>query len=282
MVGRGMGRRMAALLVVGAVMGSVVVAPAGGEAADELVAAPPPSLRVEVARAKVDLGEGLSVSFGLRDAVSAGDPGRSLAPGVASPSAEVAVEGHEASFAEVVPGVGVEFALGASQLKETLVLDGPDAPDRFVFDLALEGLRARFAKDGSVELVDIPPEVPAGEEPIAETVVARIPPGFMVDSSVPEGQGDAAMSWCVSYQLAEAPTGAELVVQLDRAWLDDPARVFPVLVDPTVLYSELDGTYVTACAPADNSALGTLKVGTTGGLPRRSYLHVDSGAALLE
>ena len=91
--------------------------------------------------------------------------------------------------------------------------------------LALEGVTPRLADDGSVELVD------------AGAVVGRIPAGFMEDSARDPHSGDGARSEDVTYELIQQGTGWALRVTADRAWLDDDARVYPVVVDPTAVWN---------------------------------------------
>ncbi|MCE7010193.1 DUF6531 domain-containing protein [Kibdelosporangium philippinense] len=100
-------------------------------------------------------------------------------------------------------------------IKETLVLASPDAPHSWVFPLRLNGLTARIV-DGAVALIGA-----EGRER------ARIPAGFMVDSA-----GTPAASNGVRYELIDG--GTALRMSADSAWLRDPARVYPVNVDPTV------------------------------------------------
>ncbi|GAA3061169.1 LamG-like jellyroll fold domain-containing protein [Actinokineospora globicatena] len=99
----------------------------------------------------------------------------------------------------------------AGTVKETIVLRAATAPRSWQFPLRLKGLTAKVV-DGDVVLTDA-----AGAEQ------ARIPAGHMVDAA-------GAVSAAVGYRLV----GQALEVTADPAWLADPARAYPVLVDPSV------------------------------------------------
>ncbi|MFE9746184.1 polymorphic toxin-type HINT domain-containing protein [Saccharothrix saharensis] len=106
--------------------------------------------------------------------------------------------------------------------KETIVLHDRAAARSWSFTLRLKGLTARIVEaDGSVVLVD-----GSGVERM------RIPTGYMVDSAPVTDTSGPATSHGVRYELADH--GRTLRVVPDAAWLDDPARVYPVLVDPSV------------------------------------------------
>ncbi|WP_250290200.1 DUF6531 domain-containing protein, partial [Frankia sp. CiP1_Cm_nod1] len=191
----------------------------------------------------VQVGAGASVSFGIADA----RPARAV------------VDGPAASYAGVRPSSDVELAGTLSGLKETLVLHAADAPASWTFPLALEGLTATLdATSQQVSLAD------------AKGVVkAVIPRGSMEDSAVDPHVGAGAYSEGVRYSLVPGADGRlALRVDLDEEWLADPARVFPVRVDPSVevLQAWADDTYVSSAFPNSHyNTLGDIHVGTYNG-----------------
>jgi hypothetical protein len=54
----------------------------------------------------------------------------------------------------------------------------------------------------------------------------------MQDSSHTE----AGISHAVSFALSTAGSTLSLTVSANQSWLDDPSRVYPVVIDPTVVY----------------------------------------------
>ncbi|WP_206067675.1 LamG-like jellyroll fold domain-containing protein [Nonomuraea composti] len=152
------------------------------------------------------------VRVGLDDAHQVGygvDDGAAV-PGRATGKRAVTYEG-------VWPDTDLKIEAGPGGVKETIVLRSAAAPRTFVFPLSLRGLTARITA-GQVEFVDEAGQVRAG-----------VPAGFMTDAAA-----TPAVSTAVAYSLVEAGGGPALRVSVDPAWLADPGRRFPVLVDPSV------------------------------------------------
>ncbi|SMD03222.1 RHS repeat-associated core domain-containing protein [Lentzea albidocapillata] len=178
------------------------------------------------------------VAFGLR--------GTAASAGVA--------DGSTVTYPQVMPGVDLKFEAQSGGVKEIMVLASADAPHSWTFPLRLKGLTAKVVDD-QVVLHDRD-----GNER------GRFPRGFMTDSSIDPNTGDPALSYGVKYQIADGV----LKVEVDSAWLRDPARKFPVLVDPTIETREptrarfYQGTW--------NTESTELKVGNSGGLNSAAYL----------
>ena len=136
--------------------------------------------------------------------------------------------------------------------------------------MALDGLTARKNDAGSIELQDK-----------TGLAVAYIPAGFMSDSKFDRSRGEMTTSTAVTYELITLDGGPALKVTADRKWLDDPARVYPVRVDPTTTEALTDDdVYVdndTGTGPgAENGS--DLSVGTfdDGAHLARTFLKFDN------
>ncbi len=110
---------------------------------------------------------------------------------------------------------------------------------------------------------------------------ARTPHGYMYDANVDPRSGEAPTSYGVDFALiASGKGGTALEVTLDRAWLDDPARQYPVVVDPEfVTATGADDTYVMSNIAPNSAATETeLKVGTYDGGTHvaRAFLHFNT------
>ncbi|MGI5398458.1 polymorphic toxin-type HINT domain-containing protein [Streptomyces sp. CA-135486] len=142
--------------------------------------------------------------------------GESFAYGLSgAAAAKGSAEGNRVVYEKVLPGTDLWLDSQTGGVKETLVLRSADAPAGFVFPLSLSGLTAR-AGDGTIVLADS-----------AGRTKAVIPAGFMEDAK-------GAVSHAVRYELIEQGGGQALKVSADAAWLADPARAFPVRIDPSV------------------------------------------------
>ncbi len=197
------------------------------------------------------------------------EPGVSFGYGLAGATGvEARVEGAAVTYPDVRAGVDLELEATPHGIKETLILDSADAPTEWDFPLRLNGLTASLDA-GSVVLKDA-----------AGVVKAVVPPGFMEDSAIDPRSGEGARSRGVTYRL----DGDVLHVSLDKAWLSDPARVFPVKADPSVVSHHTDGsTFVQSPWNADYSGDPTFSVGTyDGGASKANgFLKFDSVASAL-
>jgi hypothetical protein len=121
----------------------------------------------------------------------------------------------------------------------------------WVFPSKLTGLTPQLASDGSVNLVDA-----------SGTAAERIPRGYAFDSKVDPVSGEPATTYAVGFALTTDDGAPALRVTLDAGWLADPARVFPVTVDPT--FTEVSSsTYAEVSAPVgDHSMEKTIKIGS--------------------
>jgi hypothetical protein len=175
--------------------------------------------------------------------------------------------GSTVQYASILPGVDAKFDLRSNGVKETLVLHSADAPTSYDFPLSLSDLSAISNGDGGIDLVD-----PLGQR------MGWVPPGEMTDAHVDPASGDPASSSDVSYQLLPNPAGGTMLhVALSSAWLHDPARVFPVSVDPSiynVAYSDTaDDAYVQSTGGYSDTDT-VLKSGTFDGNDKsRSFMH---------
>ncbi|SER52083.1 intein N-terminal splicing region/RHS repeat-associated core domain-containing protein [Lentzea xinjiangensis] len=175
------------------------------------------------------------------------------------------VAGRADGSAVTYPGVRAESDLRITAtpggFKEDLVLHSASAPTTWFFPLQLKGLSAKVV-DNAVVLTD-----GTGAER------AVIPAGFMTDSNVDANTGDPATSYGVRYEIVD---GTTLKVELDRAWLADGARKFPVTVDPSVLERKAaTSMYVqrTGSSSFSRSDGLELKVGrASGGINATTYL----------
>jgi hypothetical protein len=168
------------------------------------------------------------------------------------------VSGNEASYAGVLPDTDLNLFTVAGGVKEQIVLHSAAAANSWTFPLNLTGLTASQNSDGAIVFTDA-----------AGVVQASVPAGFMQDSNIDPVSGERPTSNAVTYQLVTANGAPALQVSVDAAWLRDPARVFPVTVDPTVYsgaYGSTSSTYVeTVDNTGNNASQGFLKIGTYDG-----------------
>ncbi|MEW2634830.1 LamG-like jellyroll fold domain-containing protein [Streptomyces sp. NPDC048389] len=200
--------------------------------------------------ASVDFGEGRTLAYALRGTAKA------------TPSVD---DQGTVTYAGVLPETDLQLVPLAEGFKENIVLRSPDAAHSWVFPLELKGLTPRLTDDGSVEFTDA-----------SGKVTATIPHAFMEDAKIHPRSGEPTRSYAVDYELTEVGGKPALRMTADSSWLNDPERVYPVTVDPTITASNT--TYVQSNYSADRSTESQIKVGSydSGTNKANSFLQFSS------
>ncbi len=128
---------------------------------------------------------------------------------------------NQARFERIWPATDVVYSVEPGLLKEDVVLSSPEAGSVFTFRVTLNDAYPQLKEDGGVSFINS-----AGQE------VFEIPAPFAYDST----PGSPQVGY-VEAVLRGDQEGLLLDLVVDPAWLNDPARVFPVTVDPTVAVS---------------------------------------------
>lgn len=150
----------------------------------------------------------------------------SLTPmGMASSEAKKLKDGRDGvRYEKVQPGVDLEYVVEPSQVKETLVLRrAPKGESVWSWRLDAGALTPVMDESGAVTLSN-----ESGEP------VLLIPTPIAWDSSGVEGESSDALVNPLATLTRDADGWWVYTLTVDRAWLDDPAREYPVYVDPTL------------------------------------------------
>ncbi|HEX8123747.1 MAG TPA: DNRLRE domain-containing protein [Solirubrobacteraceae bacterium] len=184
----------------------------------------------------------------------------SLAFSLAGARGRPAATGPQARVRDALPGVDLQYTVFGDGLKEQLVLESTEAPAVYEFPLTLSaGLTARENDAGGIDVVSA-----SGRRQFIIT-----PPNVLDANGTP---GPAVMS----LRDGDRPT---VILRVDRGWLSDADRKFPVVVDPSVIVT---GTQLECHVRNGNQATtnycnyGELSVGyDTTGHVRRALLKFD-------
>lgn len=202
---------------------------------------------------KVDLAPSAAAAALVHLGLSAG---RGVSYGLAGAAPAPAVVSRSVvTYPGVLPGTDLIVRPTAGGTQESLVLHSASAASRWAFPLALTGLAPVLARSGSVDLV--------GSSGKTEAV---FPAPYAYDSKISRSPGGPATTHAVRYHLVTVAGRPVLVLTLNRGWLDSPARVFPVTVDPTLNLFPFS-TYAESTAPGDHSTENFIKVGSTNSGP---------------
>lgn len=204
--------------------------------------------------------------------VSVTKAGRNISFGLAgaAPSFPV-VDGSKITYPAVFPGVDLVYEVRNTGIKELVVLTrrpelaaGQDFTARF--PILLAGVTPA-ANGGGFSFLSA-----QGQS------IFQIPHLWMEDSSVGQISLDPAFSEAVTLHLQDAQAGQELKMSASREWLLDPARVYPVKIDPDVnVETNLDTFIQSNISNTPQSGSSELKSGTFdgGGTKARSLLKFN-------
>lgn len=193
-----------------------------------------------------------SVSFSLKDAKSA-------AAGVPSKLDQLvsgATGSDGVSYLNVLPGTDLAYKVDTGSVKEAIVLAAPpsSAAPSYTWTIHAPGLTAAKDADGDINLADA-----------SGVVVFQIPTPVMSDASAIDQVQGAAMENIATVLAPVAGVSGDWALTLnpDPAWLNDPARVYPVALDPSVNEGEgnqnayeSNGTHLTGYTNIGNSRAG--------------------------
>jgi RHS repeat-associated protein len=175
------------------------------------------------------------------------------------------VSGAAATYAEALPGVTVRYTAESDQVKEALTLASPASPATFAYTIQTSpGLTAAMTSADAVQVSD-------GSGNVAFTLDAP----FMIDAA-------GAVSGAVAMSLGQGPGPLTLTLAADPKWLTDPARVWPVTIDPTVSVGPSQDCYIIQASPNTGvCSLSSLNVSNyPSGSLTRSLLQFDVASAL--
>ena len=198
--------------------------------------------------------------------------GRQLAVGLAGPRRPLAPvsRANTVTFPGAVPGGDVVYRVTPQELKEEIVLARAPKDPTYTFTVDLGGLLARQRADGSIAFWRA-----SGEgEPLYV-----MPRPFMTDAAPdPSSPVGRALSAKVSQSVTQDGSRLTVTVRADPTWLADPARKYPVVIDPTIKIeptpSQSQDVRIYSGSPTSNfDGSWPLSVGTTSSYLYRSLVQ---------
>lgn len=177
----------------------------------------------------------------------------------------VRAEKYTKGFTGLFGDADLVYDSTATGLKESIVLNKPTAKDTYRFALTTTGLTYAQLDDGSILFSDIN----TGSQ------VFVMPAPYMLQN------GDERVYRNVTQRIVRGTDNAAVIeVSIDPAWLADPTRQFPVIVDPTIDLvqgkSNVQDAYVLSNDPNTTQLTTTLLVGSNSTNKKgHSYLWFD-------
>jgi|GEM_PF-3148428 len=172
-------------------------------------------------------------------------------------------------YADIYPHVDIEYTAQSMSVKEDIVIKDVLAQNRFEFKLAMKGLEPVDQQNGNIAFVDK-----------NQKIVFLMGKPYAYD-------GNDVLTENATMQLRQSGEEWFVDVELDREWLDDPSRVFPVVLDPTIdRVGSIQDTFVASGSPDSNFSTRTwLAMGRNTSGINYSYLWfelpaINSGAQI--
>lgn len=146
-------------------------------------------------------------------------------------------EDNVMTYSDIYPNADLIYTLGNDRIKEEIKLYSKPKPNEslvYSFALDLNNLDYRLEENGSITLFD---------SSTGETQYFIDRP-MMYDSYKPEGYKQAegistypeeSVSYNIHYELKKRNGSLYIDVVPDSNWLNDPKRIYPVTVDPTIV-----------------------------------------------
>jgi hypothetical protein len=179
--------------------------------------------------------------------------------------------GSRIVYPGALPGVDAGYEILSDGLKETLSLQNRNAPHTFVFTLTSpDGTRLESSPepDGSWSFF-----VGVDDAPL---FVLTAP---YASDSTPSGEARRGESPHAALSVTRVGNNHRVELTIDSAWLQDPRRRFPVLVDPTVSIQSgvQDASFNANCPQCEGAVSTRLNIGGDLTTVWRSAVQFDLG-----
>ncbi|PEM49507.1 DNRLRE domain-containing protein [Bacillus wiedmannii] len=148
---------------------------------------------------------------------------------------------NEIWYKSIFPQIDLRTITFNDKVKEDVVLHQYTGHHSFKFQLQTD-LTPKLEQDGSIVMMD--------EQ---QKQVFILPKPFMTDSNVHPESNEAPKSEEVHYTLEKQENNSyQVTVTADPKWLQDPARKYPVYIDPSIAMGSFQEAYVSSAQPKSN------------------------------
>ena len=139
------------------------------------------------------------------------------------------------AYEEVYDNVDLEYEISSNKIKESIVLNSKQDKNKFEFTVDTDGLFPKKETDGSITLY---------EDKECTKPVSSIMKPYMYDAK-------GEYSYDVTMDIKEKKGAYILTVKASNKWLNDKARKYPVVIDPTITL-DVGRTNTTDCYADDD------------------------------
>jgi RHS repeat-associated protein len=168
-----------------------------------------------------------------------------------------------------LPGYTLAFTVGNDAVKENITLDGPQAPQTFVYDISMSPHLTAEQTSGRIDFT-------GG----SGTTVFSFPTPYMYDAAGPA----AGQIGHVDQSLAQVGHSATVTLSADPSWLAQPGRQWPVTIDPSAYFypdastgtgPDIGCMMINSTPSTSYCASANAGVGNANGVVKRFLLHFN-------
>ncbi|WP_088810262.1 MULTISPECIES: DNRLRE domain-containing protein [unclassified Listeria] len=151
-------------------------------------------------------------------------------------------EDNEVTYKKVLPDTDLRHFTFNQSVKEDLVLHEKNELDTYVYQIETK-LHVKQAENGDIVF----------ENKTGDTIYT-LPKPVMADSNIGEESGEAVTSEAAHFELKPlTKTVYELQLKVDTEWLNDPERVYPVYIDPSVRIDDIYNANINSASTTENN-----------------------------
>ncbi len=174
-------------------------------------------------------------------------------------------------YENVYDDTNLRYQAGSAGLKEDIILSANKGPSQYQYELTADNTDVRKTQAGDLEFI----------EPGTGNFLFKLPKPYMYDNSNAP-TSERQVSEDVSYDVAKTGNAFAITLKANKQWLKDPARKYPITIDPTVsLNQPYYDAYVDTCTPTTPHYSEVWMLGGTNtGCTRRSYVWFNNLPAL--
>lgn len=173
------------------------------------------------------------------------------------------------TYEGIMPDTDFEYIVTSNSIKENIVVYEPQSEYTYSFDMDFDGLAPVINPDNSISLIE--PSNP-------DETIFFIEAPYMYDSNNAES---------IDIEMSLVSNGDEYVMTLfaNAEWINDPERVFPVVIDPTIYLPSssftdlfvINGTYANSARVKNELRVGRNLTNIT-----RTYMKISIPTSIQE
>ena len=144
-------------------------------------------------------------------------------------------------YENILLNTDLKYTVSSTRIKEDIIIKDKQAPESFVFNFEFKNLKYTQFENGKIEFYENDSTLP----------VFTLESPYMYDAA-----GNTSSE--ISITISESKKGFELTITPDKEWISNEERVFPVVIDPTILTKQ-DSSLIKDATGVNSSKTTTLE-----------------------